>query len=246
MPTLTEPSLTAASSSSLVVGGVGDGALVVPHGDGLEGLGDHVEGAVDLRAVERHRKVALERGVAGEELVEVGDRLLAGVLAQVVVRGDEHVGAFTGGDVGPPLGEDLVERLLDDVDGQAGVRGADLVEDRGQGAGLTAAGAVGVPEGDLALEGGGRGLLTPGRPNLGRRMAAVDSAGGGRASGGRAAGGGDDRHPCHDARETKVLLHRRSLSPLLDPVGLSPSGSQQLVGDCRPVWPVVPACDRRG
>ena len=95
--------MTAASSSSLVVGGVGTARLVVPQGDGLEGLGDHVEGAVDLGAVERHRQVALECGVADEELVEVGDRLLAGVLAQVVVRGDEHVGAFTGGDVGAPL-----------------------------------------------------------------------------------------------------------------------------------------------
>ena len=90
------------------------------------------------------------------------------------------------------------------------------------------------------------GASDPGATEPGATDGAVDSAGWGRASGGRAAGGGDDRHPCHDARETKVLLHVDRCLLYSIRIGLSPSGSQQLVGDCRPVWPVVPACDRRG
>ncbi len=182
--------------------------LVVPQGDGLEGLGDHEELAVDLRALDRDLVEALELAV--ERGREVGEDAGVGLREQAVVRGDEHVGAAAGGDVRRPLGEDVGERLLDDVDLEVRVRGQDRAQRLLEGAGLAAARTVAVPHRDLAGQ-RGRGLarrgLGAGRGGLGRSSALRSGA---RRRGGRAAAatrGGDDRSARKERCESKLLLH---------------------------------------
>ena len=108
------PLLTSASSSSVVFGRIGHRALVVVQRHGLDDARHAVQLAVERRAREGGRREAV--GLALDQVIHRGQQLGAHLVAGVVVRRGEHVGAATGRDFSLPLVEDLVERDLQHID----------------------------------------------------------------------------------------------------------------------------------
>ncbi len=145
----------------------GDLALVVVHRDGLEGLGDLVELAVDLAAVDRDRRVVAEL-VAGSCSVRSRNRPARASLPRLSFGAMNRSGP-------PPLAASSSNFLKRSsnltswiVELQAGVGGLDLVGDGLEGGGLgPGARSVRVPEGEGAGEAGRSDA--PGRLARGRR-----------------------------------------------------------------------------